>query len=225
MSRETRRSWILFCFFFFFPSRCLSYRQFLAFLLPVRVRFVVTSSSVRSESEVKDDEIKDGEEEDRREGGVESVAYRGEIARILERQGDGRRGDARRRGREDRTTRGRERETADDAKIERRSRFLGNRRAKARALQSASARSIFRIRLGRARFTAPCRPLRVACGRVKKTCFLRAERTRRTRLRTRVGAIDGSRRKRSVRDSTSWKTPPGTEQSHAGQASRYARGG
>lgn len=93
----------------------------------------------------------------------ESVGDRGRIVRILERHGDGRRGDtvvvdlAGRRGRARRRERARREETRRGGKrepgeISSRSRFLGTRGPLARLLQSVFARSIFRIRLGSCSF-------------------------------------------------------------------------
>lgn len=97
----------------------------------------------------------------------ESVGDRGRIVRILERHGDGRRGDTvvglswtwragegeregeRERARREETRRGGRREPGE---ISSRSRFLGTRGPLARLLQSVFARSIFRIRLGSCSF-------------------------------------------------------------------------
>lgn len=80
----------------------------------------------------------------------------GRIARILERQGDGRRGDTSRWGSRLRKSEGEEKRRdesgvrGDREEIS----FSRNPANGAQTLQSASARSIFRIRLGRARFVA-----------------------------------------------------------------------
>lgn len=127
-----------FLFLFFFVFLFLANRSPFAFLLQSAP---VTSLSARETKNVKGG----------RKNRVRICRVSGRIARILERQGDGRRGDT------SRSAVGERRETADEARErERRSRDLVflELDEQARTLQSVSARSIFRIRLSRARFVA-----------------------------------------------------------------------
>lgn len=128
---------------FFFPFFASTFCQPLA----IRVAPAVCSCYVA----VVEKREREQDREQRR-GSGQICRASGRIARILERQGDGRRGNTSRRGSRPRSREGRE--TAETSSKRSRDLVFSELGEPTRTLQSVSARSIFRNRLGRTRFVA-----------------------------------------------------------------------